>query len=187
MLLNCTLQMVKMVNFMFYVFYHSKKNLIICRMWWALEKEAYILAMDKIYKSSHPTLRVWRRLTKEGLVWDRQSWVHKQLAIHKESSPGHLRPAPQGFEGLVSRPGLRAQSMEHLEPCFEGSSQNVPCSLLVSLWQTWMKLLERLPSPGSLSTHSGGGSERVRPWDVSTLPLGRKNIARVSRSQDTLS
>ena len=65
-------------------------------MWWVLEKEAYILAMDKIYKCSHPTLRVWRCLTKERLVWDRQSWVHKQLAIHKESSPGHLRPATQG-------------------------------------------------------------------------------------------
>ena len=80
-------------------------------MWWVLEKEAYILAMDKIYKCSHPTLRVWWRLTKEGLVWDHQSWVHKQLAIHKESSPGHLRPATQGSRlwsaSLASEHSLR--------------------------------------------------------------------------------
>ena len=43
------------------------------------------------------------------------------------------------------------------------------------------------PSHKALSTLSGGGSERVRPWDVSTLPLGRKNVTRDSRSQDTLS
>ena len=50
-----------------------------------------------------------------------------------------------------------------------------------------MKLLERPPSHKALSTRSGGGAERVRPWDVSTLPLGRKNVARDSRSQDNLS
>ena len=48
-------------------------------------------------------------------------------------------------------------------------------------------LLARPPSHKALSTRSGGRSERVRPWDVSTLPLGRKNVTRDSRSQDTVS